>query len=39
MANLDSACWKTPLRKFLEQLGQPAASDSILLFLLDDTRK
>ena len=37
MANLDSACWKTPLCKFLEQLGQLVAFDSILQFLLDDT--
>ena len=39
IANLDSACWKTPTCKFLEQSGQPVAFDSILRFLLDDTCK
>ena len=30
IANLNSACCKTPLCKFLEQLGQPVAFESIL---------
>ena len=34
---MDSACWKTPLCKYLKQLGQPVAFDSTLWFLIDDT--
>ena len=37
--NSGSACWKTPLCKSLEQLGQPVAFDSVLPFLLDNTSK